>query len=119
ALDFTLFSRSAILEILMDPAIKAKAQNLIKSGLYETNLRELLQLVEQHFFQRPALYGSLISLLQALIDEFSSGHISAARLKHIEQNLTQPMLDALAAESAPPQTLLNALNALHTAWYNL
>jgi hypothetical protein len=79
----------------------------------------LLRLVEQHFFERPALYGSLISLLQALIEEFSPGHIDTARLTHIEQNLTQPMLDALAAESGPPQQLLNALNELHSAWYKL
>jgi len=79
----------------------------------------LLQLVRQHFFERPALYGSLISLLQSLIGEFANGHIDAVLLNHIEQTLTQPMLDALAAESAPSHTLLNALNALHTAWYKL
>jgi len=79
----------------------------------------LLQLASQHFFERPALYGSLISLLKSLIGEFANGHIDTALLNHIEQTLTQPMLDALAAESASPQTLLNALNALHIAWKKL
>ena len=103
----------------MDRATKTKIQNLIKSGLYEDNLRELLQLVKQHFFESPALCGSLISLLRSLIDEFGAGHIDAVLLKYFEQNLTQPMLNAVAAESAPPHSLLKALNELHSAWYKL
>jgi hypothetical protein len=103
----------------MDLATKTKIQNLINSGLYEDNLRELLQLVKQNFFDSPALCGSLISILLSLIEEFGQGHISTILLNYYQQNLTQPMLDALAAESASSQMLLNALNALHTAWYKL
>jgi hypothetical protein len=103
----------------MDPATKTKIQNLINSGLYEDNLRELLQLVKPNFFDNPALCGSLISILLSLIEEFGQGHVSTVLLNYFQQNLTQPMLDALAAESGPPQTLLNALNNLHSAWYKL
>jgi hypothetical protein len=103
----------------MDPATTTKIQDLIKSGLYEDNLRELLQLVKHNFFDSPAPYGSLISILLSLIDEFGQGHINTNLLNYYQQNLTQPMLVALAAESSPPQTLLNALNNLHSAWYKL
>jgi hypothetical protein len=87
--------------------------------LYEANLRALLPLVRQQFHQSPTLYGSLISLLSSLIDEFSSGQILTSRLSHIEQQLTQPILDALDAEFAPAQKLVEKLNSFHTAWFNL
>ncbi len=103
----------------MATAIKTKIRTLIKSGLYEDNLRALLPLVKQQFHQRPVLYGSLISLLLTLIDEFSAGQIPTVRLDHIEQQLSQPMIDALDAEFAKPEELLDKLNALHTAWFNL
>jgi len=103
----------------MDPATKTKFRNLIKSGLYEDNLRELQQLAKDHFFESPALYGLLISLSSSLIDEFSEGHIDTVLLKYIQQNLTRPMLDAFAAQSAQPKVHLDALNELHRAWYKL
>jgi hypothetical protein len=105
----------------MDPATKARAINLIKSGLYEANLQELRRLARQHFHSNPTLYGSLIALFVRLIEEFSTANsgqgVDTARLQFVEQALTQPLIDALQAEFDPPAKLLNTLDSLHLAWF--
>ena len=97
---------------------RAQMQQLITSGLYATNLAQLLSLTEQLFQESPALYGSLTYVFKSLEsawDESSGQVIPGSRYNHITQHLTQPLLDALDAESAGPAKLLDKLNILHAA----
>jgi hypothetical protein len=77
-------------------------------------------LANQQFHQRPGLYGSLISLLQSLIDEFNAGQNSDRSPQSRRTAIIAALdRDALDAEFAKPEELLDKLNTLHTAWFNL
>jgi hypothetical protein len=66
------------------------------------------------------LYGTLIYIFQSLEEENDPAQgTTTARHNQIVQQLTQPLLDGLSAEFAPPQELLDRLNQLHTAFFRL
>src|SRR5438876_365472 len=95
---------------------------LVTEGLYGTNRSELLSLAKGTFHKSPTLYGTLIHVFQSLVaehDEFSGQGLPTNRYDRIMQQLKQPLLDALGAESAGPHQLLDKLNALHSALFVL
>jgi hypothetical protein len=80
----------------------------------------MLPLTEQLFHQRPVLYGSLIYIFQRLEGEYDCVQgIPSDRYDRIVQALTQPLVDALDAEFDSPRQLLEKLNRLHIAFFNL
>jgi hypothetical protein len=91
-------------------------QTLVTDGLYARNLSTLLALAKERFDQSPALYGTLIYIFESLDHEQG---LPLARYDQIVQHLTQPLLDALDAESGPPIDLLAKLNRLHEEFFKL
>jgi hypothetical protein len=45
--------------------------------------------------------------------------VPTTRYEDVVQHMTQPLLDAIDAEDAPPQRLLEKLNSLHVALFAL
>jgi hypothetical protein len=87
--------------------------------LHGDNLSELLSLAREAFHQNPALYGTLIFVFQTLGETFGEQGIPTTRYDQILHQMTKPLLDALDAQSAPSQQLLDKLNALHAALFTL
>ena len=94
-------------------------RTLLTKGLHGDNLSELLSLARKAFHQNPALYGSLIFVFQTLAEAFGEQGLPTTRYDQILRQMTTPLLDALDAQSAPPEQLLDKLNALHTALFTL
>ena len=64
----------------------------------------MLSLARQLFHQRPALFGTLIYIFQSLDDEYDDVQgVPTTRYNHIVQQLTQPLLEALDANSTLPR----------------
>ncbi|MGC2108049.1 MAG: hypothetical protein WA655_00940 [Candidatus Korobacteraceae bacterium] len=98
-------------------------QKLVTAGLYEANLLELLSLVRQSFKENPAVHGTLTYIFESLInegrDEFSGQGWPAERYNLIVERLTEPLLKVLDAKRDPPGELLDKLDRLHLAFFNL
>src|ERR1700747_3608599 len=92
-------------------------RTLLTKGLHGDNLSELLLLAKEAFHQSPALYGTLIFVFQTLAEVFGEQGLPPSRYDQILHQMTKPLLDALDAQSSPPQHLLDKLNALHTALF--
>lgn len=87
--------------------------------MYGDNLSALLSLARESFLQNPVLYGTLFFVFQTLRDELGEQGLPTARYNDVVQHMTQPLLDAIEAEGAPPHRLLDKLNTLHVALFAL
>jgi hypothetical protein len=54
-----------------------------------------------------------------LADAFGEQGLPTSRYDQIVHQMTKPLLDTLDAQSAPPEQLLDKLNALYTALFTL
>jgi hypothetical protein len=87
--------------------------------LYVDNLSALLALARESFLQNPVLYGTLIFVFQTLQDELGEQGLPTTRYDDVVQHMTQPLLDVIDADGAPPHQLLDKLNTLHVALFAL
>jgi hypothetical protein len=87
-------------------------RTLIRQGLSPDNLDQLIDIARRLFYERPALYGSLIVVFKDLSCEFDDqGIIDISRYDLINRTFEPPMIAAIDAHFDP--TLLDRLNDLH------
>src|ERR1700681_3695629 len=91
---------------------KDQMRALIRQGLSQDNLDQLIGLARRVFYERPALYGSLIVVFKNLSYEFDDhGVIEISRYDLINQTFEPPLLAAIDAQF--DASLLDRLNGLH------
>lgn len=97
-----------------------RIKDLIRQGLSSTNLRELIRLCEQQFANKPAIYGTLISIFRALEREYDySDAIETGRYTLINSTLEKPLLDFVDSASQSAGSIMHRLDNLMVTFHTL
>ena|SRR5688500_11538240 len=95
--------------------MKDEIGQLIRAGLYQDNLRELISLCKAYLTQSPSLYGSLILIFESLADEYDNQGISVERYKLILERIQGPIL-LLLEEEGNSSRFVKRLDAVFEAF---
>lgn len=84
---------------------KPKIKELLKKGLYQDNLEDLLRLCEKNLHEDPALYFTLHNIFEEIASEYEGQGITTSRYNQF--NALSPLI--VSAIDAPSIETLNAL----------
>lgn len=95
-------------------------RDLIRQGLNQTNLRQLIDLCNQQFATKPGIFGTLLNIFQLLEQEYDYlGAIDTARYNLINSTLETPLLDFIDAASQSAVAIIQSLDNLMEAFHKL
>ncbi len=96
-----------------------KIHDLIRERLFGGNLRKLIPLCRESVFKQPAIYGSLVFVLSALLEEYDNQAVHEERYADVINSLQDSILLLLQEDADNPGAVFSRLNDVFLAYRSL